>query len=656
MTIAEFDEQRKKRTPQVNYIYLFILSVVAFSALFLSVINLQMVEGSSLTDRANQNQVELTYRYPLRGVILDRDGKKLAENIPATNLLVELKYLYTDGSLDPQKIDTLLAQLDQVLGANWFKPRLIDDQDIADPKVYMNSLIAQIEKKDGIYAQYNEILLVSALNNDQTIKIKSDQNKIEGIRIEEGNQRSYPGGESFSHILGYTSMLTAEDLEYADYLGYEELAALNGYKDMVGRIGVEATHDKFLTGKKGIDAIETDALGNITSEVSRSVISTENGKNLHLSISYDAQQKMYQILKEAVAERGATGGAGILQDVESGELIALASYPSFNNNDFVGGIDKATYDAYLSNPRLPLLNRTISAQLPPGSTFKTIAAVAGLDSKKIDKKTIYVSRAGYTFSNGAPFQEYRNNSYGALNVNDAISVSSNIFFCEMIRNWDINKLTPYYERFGIGTPTGVDLQGETAGRLPSPENKIALSKIPGITWLEPIWYPEGDGCNTVIGQGITLVTPLQMSNWIAAIANGGTLNTPHIGVSYSDPDDPENLEKIESKVKVENIASVEAIKQVQDGMRNAVAGPRKSINALTEAKVPVAAKTGTAEFGALNSKGEYEHTHAWVTGFFPYENPKYSFVLLLEDGGESYYAAQEARKFIDWWVENGSTE
>ena len=277
-------------------------------------------------------------------------------------------------------------------------------------------------------------------------------------------------------------------------------------------------------------------------------------------------------------------------------------------------------------------------------------AAGGLEAGVLTRNTIYVSRAGYTFTGGASFQEYGNHSYGPLNLIDAISVSSNIYFCEMIRKWNMDALVPYIEKFGIGKYTGIDIPGEAPGRLPSPANKIELAKTS--PWLEPVLYPEGDSCNSVIGQGITLVTPIQMANWTAAIANGGTLHTPHLAKSF------ENEKKVKEDIKFtplgEKILSEKSLDTVLEGMWNAVNGPRATIRGL--AGIPgltVAAKTGTAEFGKLNKKGEYEHTHAWVTTIFPYDNPKYVLTMFLEDGGQSYNTAKVAKEMIVWMKENG---
>lgn len=641
-------EKEKIGTSSWNYTYLFVVMVLLFLWLAVTLVGLQIVEGGEYSKTSAANSVVLSYKYPNRGIILDRKGEVLAENVPANNLVIMLDDLYDEGEIDRERLGKVAGEIEKVVGESWrteSRSELLPNGSLAD---WIIKEVDQAWEDDKVIL--GELLIIEDLDNNSTIKLKAISSTFPEISVREGNKRSYPAGLQFTHLLGYTSIVTAEDLDQLKYLGYEEFVARNGYKDTVGRLGLEKVYDKELIGKRGLVAVEIDGYGNIVTDTNHELEPVRSGRNLQLSIDADAQRKMYEVLEAGVAEYGATGAAGIVQDVETGEIIVLASYPSYDNNLFIGGISHAEYGKLLDDSRLPLLDRPIAAQFPPGSTFKTIIAAAALDAKEVNLNTIYVSRAGYTFSNGAPFQEYRNNSYGSLNIVDAIARSSNIYFCEVIRNWDINELVKYYENFGIGTKTGVDLYGELPGRLPSPANKKQLANTPGITWLDEIWYPEGDGCNTVIGQGITLVTPLQMSNWIATIANGGTVNTPHVGLKLIDSNGTEEL--ISYKPVREGFISESALSTTRHAMREAVAGPKRSIGALTDAKIPVAAKTGTAEFGRLNEKGQYEHAHAWVTGFFPYDDPKYSFVILLEDGGESFYAAQLAREYIDWMVEN----
>jgi len=616
-----------------NFIYAFLLFSLIFGVLIFNIARLQIIEGEEMLDRSLKNKVRIASQGAYRGVIFDSNGQKLVENIPSSDVYISLEKFFKDGALDNEELARILDTLGGMLGANWKSAE-------PDGTVY-GSLSERVFSiyNEGPYV--NKILLAKDLDNDTVIKIKSMGEELKGISIDDGSKRSYIYKDIYSHILGYTGEVSQKDLDKYTFLS-------SG--DIVGKAGLERYYEEKLHGIDGRTAIEVDAFGRSVSEEPYILSEPVSGYSLYLTINTDVQRKFYELIENSVLKVSAAGGAGVIQDVQTGEILSIVSYPSYDNNLFVNGISQTDYQTLVSNKRNPLLDRTIAAQLPPGSTFKTVVAAAGLEDGVITKNTTYVSRSGYTFSNGATFQEFRNRAYGTLNVTSALMVSSNIFFCEMIRDWDMNELVPYLEAFGIGEYTGIDIPGEMRGRVPSPKNKIELAKTTS-PWLEPIWYPEGDSCNSVIGQGITLVTPIQMSNWIAAIANGGRLNTPHVGKKFVDENGFEYL--IEYIPKNENVVSTDTLNIVKRGMWEAVNGSRGIAQSLSATGTTVAAKTGTAEFGTVNSKGIYEDTHAWVTGFFPYENPKYSFSLLLEDGGTSSNATAVMKEMISWMVING---
>ena len=616
-----------------NFIYAYILFFIVFSFLVVSIANLQIVQGSEMAQRSENNRVRITSIPAQRGVVFDTNGTRLAENIASMNVYLSIEaYLDSKGEIDNEKLANAMDTLGGILGDKW---RNIDQ----DSKY--SSLADKVYSLYMATPYFNKILLATDIDNDTAINIKAKSQEIPGITIDNGSKRKYIYGEYFTNILGYTGEASVSDVKSLKDV-------LSG--DIIGKSGVERYYNTQFAGQKGEVAEEVDAFGRIISKEPYTVKEPKPGQNLYLTVNKDMQVKMYDLLSEAVKKYGAAGGAGIVEDVNSGDVLAIVSYPSYDGNLFVGGISQQDYQNILNNKQNPLMNRAIAAQMPPGSTFKTIVATAGLDAKAITKNTIYVSTSGYTFSNGAPFREYRSRSYGPLTVTDALTVSSNIFFCEMIRHWDMNKLVPYMENFGIGSYTNIDIPGEAPGRLPSPDNKIKLANTTS-PWLDPIWYPEGDSCNSVIGQGITLVTPIQMSNWMAAIANGGTLYTPHVAKKFVDEDGFEYPVKFDP-LKT-NIASKDSLDIVKKGMWQTVNSPRGIVGLLSGTGTQVAAKTGTAEFGKVNDKGVYEDTHAWVAGFFPFDHPKYSFTVFLEDGGSSSNATSVMREMIVWMVQNG---
>lgn len=620
-----------------NFLYAFVLFGGLFAVLLMSLTDLQIVNGQEMVERSVNNKVRLTSIPAYRGVVFDVNGEKLVENLSSMNVYLSLEsYLDVEKKLKKEQLQETSDTLLGILGDDWVS---LSEEELEYDSIY--------EKVVDIYESNpyaSKILIATDINDDIAIEIKSKGDLLEGVSLDNGNKRHYLYDGYFTHILGYTGEASSADIELDDSLEQGNI---------VGKVGLEYEYDSLLRGVNGVLAEEIDVLGRSVTNEPYTVKPAEAGKNIYLSINKDTQIKLYSLIEEAVKEHGATGGAGVIEDVNTGEILAIVTYPSYDSNLFIGGISYSNYSKLLNDPDKPLINRALAAQMPPGSTFKTLSAVAGLDSGVINEYSKYTSRTGYTFSNGAPFQEFRNHSYGVVDVKNALAVSSNIFFCEMIRDWDMNEFVPYLEAFGIGQYTGIDIPGEAPGRLPSPENKIKLANTTS-PWLDPVWYPEGDSCNSVIGQGITLVTPIQMSNWMAAIANGGTLQSPHVAKKTVDEKGFEEV--LEYEPIRENVASEDAIRLTREGMWEVVNGSRGIAKSLSSTGVTVAAKTGTAEFGKLNSKGIYEHTHAWVGGFFPYENPQYSFSVFLEDGGMSSNSSAVARQMITWMVQNDQVE
>jgi len=622
----------ERTTQRWSSTYAFVILALVFIVLCIRMIDLQVVQARELSERAKNNQLQVRTVYPDRGVIFDANGEKLVENVPSYRVLIIVdEYLNDDGTVNTQKIEENGAKLQEILGENWATYALKTDENYTSIADKMKDYLDK-------YSYYQELMICSSLDNDMAIKVKSSLSGLDAMYVDNVTTRHYLTGEAFSHLLGYTSKVTAEDLTTKEYIDIN---------DSLGRSGLEYEYDEELFGAKGQMAVEVDAYTNLASQMSVELEDSKDGQNLYTSIIKTEQERLYNALKNGVEAYGASGGAAIVENVKTGEIIAIVSYPSYDNNLFVNGISEEDYGVLVNDSRLPLFDRTVGEQQPPGSIFKTIVASAALDAGVINEGTMYYSSSDYSFSNGAGFYEYARNSWGWLDVRNAMEVSSNIFFCETIRNWDMDSLVPYLENFGIGEYTGIDLPGEMSGRLPSPENKILLATTTS-PWLDPVWYEEGDACNSVIGQGITLVTPIQAVNWVSAIANGGTLHKPHIVTKLVDTHGYETIPVYQPLHT--NISSDYSLSVVRQGMRQAVAGNRQFVWPLRYLPFSVAGKTGTAEYGVLLDGGVYEHTHAWNVGFFPYEDPQYAFVVLLEDGGLGNNAASVARDYLNGWT------
>ena len=581
---------------------LFLAGILLVAFVFSVHIRLVLAHGGYYKQLAASNRLTKRIIKAPRGVVLDSSGKKLVENRVAYDLY------YSPREISVKDVVKKYPEIKEMLGKRY------------------NDLLSS---ENTVFAY--ERLLVHKIPRELAVKIKVE--KPEGLFIRESAYRYYPYKQSMAHVLGYTGLVYAEDIQKDPTLLMD---------DTVGREGLEAYYDKLLRGKHGEVVVETNKYGEKIAELSNSYKAPEPGVTLKLFLKLDWQKRLYKHLASAVNSYHARGGAAVILDVNTGGVIAMASYPSYDNNWFIGGISRKKYAQLVKDKRYPLLNRAIAAQEPAGSTFKTIVAAAALNEGAITPSTRFNSTGVIYLAGNYPFQEYHKHRYGWLTVREALMVSSNIFFCRTMLKLGIDKFIPYAERFGIGHKTGVDLPGEAPGRLPSPENKIYLAKH-GYTWLDPIWYPEGDSCNTAIGQGITLVTPIQLASIAATIANGGTVYKPQLVKEFIYPDG--RVKKYEPMVKASNFVKKKNLRIVAEGMRLSVAGPRAISRVLNHVPVKVAAKTGTAEFG-IKTKDGYLSTHAWVMGFWPYEHPKYAFAVLLEGGGPSIRSAIVMANFL----------
>ncbi len=573
-------------------------TIISFSSILLlfALFHLYLIStlGKKYTNLAKSNKLLVYDIMPNRGIIFDDKNQPLTFNNPTFILEINSK----------DTLNNLIEKYPEI------------------KKLY-NKLSAE-EQATFPLTLYN-------VNDKLTAQILNEPEFKSLVKL--STVRSYKYPYTFAHTIGYTSKVFKEDLDKNPKLYFN---------DIIGRSGLEKYYDDKLRGQHGKKVVEVDALGNIIAENLEKSTPAVNGANIKTNINTKMQRDLYNSIAYVTEKYHIKGGAGVIIEVNTGAVKAIVSYPSYNINDFAKGIDAKTYNKLLKDPRLPLFNRATMAQAPPGSTFKTMVAISALQENAITEYTKFYSSGTITLAGGTPFQEYHKHVYGWLTVRDALMVSSNIFFCKTILKLGIDKLDAYLEKFGIGQETGIDLPSEAKGRIPSIEEKIKLAKN-GAYWLDPIWYPEGDSCNSAIGQGITLVTPVQLANVAATIANNGTVYQPQIAdkIQY-----PNYTEDIKPKVKDHVPASQHVFDIVKQGMYLSVHGSRAIIRNLAGTPVTVAAKTGTAEFG-VKTKDGYVNTHAWVMGFYPYEKPKYAFAVFLEAGGSSLHASEVMQVFLD---------
>ncbi len=598
---------KEKKVLHMRFSLLFLLMSVIFGVLIINLIDLQIVKGNenlflSSTIKTNEEIIRAT-----RGLIYDREGNLLVINKPSFKLLIEVDELPEDSenAVIIKLADILEVDRDEMW--NDYKIKVYDD--LGDRK------------------NVSSIILLSNVERDKIISIHSNIDKLPGVYIEVGTRREYVNGEIYAHIVGYVREVTSEEISSGGYM----------VGDTIGAVGIEQFYDSDLRGVNGKRVVETDRDDTEIRELIP--IESQSGKSVKLTIDSEMQEQMTRVLSEGIERNNADGGVAVIMDVTSGEILTLVSLPSYDPNAIVGGLSYSEYTELQNNEKLPLYNRAISMTQPPGSTFKTIVASVGLEEGSINTETIITSEGCMDLGEDYEFCEVGKASLGKLNIYKALARSSNIYFCETMLRLGIDKLNLYTSDFGLGQKTGIDLTGEQIGVVSSREVKENLQG--------EVWY-LGDTCNTAIGQGLMRVTPLQMVAWISTIANGGTYYKPHIASSIIDGEGNE-VEVFNPEVLYELSIDDENLKIVREGMHLVVNDPWGSAYPLRGFQIDPAAKTGSAEaYRKVDGKFETQG-HSWITGFYPFDDPGYAFVVYLEFGGWGFKSAEVMRDFFNWY-------
>ncbi len=571
---------------------LFILTIIYTALVFLLIGRLwyiQVVMGEHYKSVAQGNRVRFLRLKATRGLIYDRSGAPLAVNLPSFGLSIIPASLGDDSSLK-----RFLKDLSAEIG-------------IPYKEIWRNY-------RRRVRSRYWPVLLVDNLTLPQIVDIRDWLSSHAFLSVEAGSRRFYPWGGLFSHVLGYTAEISEKELKSYGEMGYRG-------GDQIGKMGLEKVYEEYLRGIDGYKEIEIDALGREISVLDR--LPPRRGYDLILNIDRHLQKVAYDAL-------GDSRGCVIVMDPRDGSVLAMVSKPSFDPNRFVWGIDPYEWRAIIGNPLHPMLNRATQAELPPGSLFKVVTAMAAL-SEGITNPRRKILCTGYIKIGNRVFKCWKEGGHGWVNIYQAIAHSCNIYFYTVGRELGIKKLSRYAEACGLGRKTGIDLVSEAKGFVPTPAWKRKKLGEP--------WYP-GDTVNLSIGQGYLLVTPIQMACLVSAIANGGTIFKPRIARALRDSDG-NVVRKFEPVVSMKLPFSKGIIDQVKRGMRFAV--KEGTARVLSGIKVEVAGKTGSAQ----NPGGK---EHAWFMGFAPYGNPSIAIVVMVEEGGAGgAVAAPIARKVLDFY-------
>jgi len=585
---------------KVFKILVYTLIIILFSRLFW----IEIVEGGVWQNIAETNKIRIQEISAPRGLIYSKDGVVLAKNIP----MFEIAVVPADLSKDLDGRKELIEEI----------------KEITDNLIELDESALEVIK-EAPSTSYEEIVISGPFDYQLFVYFKTKFKNFPGVKIKYSLKREYPQGEIFSHILGYLGRINKEELEV--YSGEYN------FNDYLGRAGVEKVYESILKGEKGLREIEVNSYGQEEKILSEKP--SYPGKDIVLTINAHFQEKLAELLNKYLKKYNLSSGTVIALNPNNGEILAMLSQPTYDNNILILGTNEQKQDI-LNNKNSPLVFRAISGIYPSGSTIKGALAAGALEEGIIDENFKVNSTGGIKVGKWF-FPDWKPGGHGKVNVIQALAHSVNTFFYyigggyEDFKGLGVEKINYYLNLFGFGEKTGIDLPNEASGLLPTPEWK---QKVKG-----EIWYP-GDTYHLSIGQGDILVTPLQIANYTAVLANKGTLFKPKVVSEFIDPV-TKSQEKIEAQVIRDNFISLDSIDIVRQGFRAAVT--EGSARQLNDLPFTVAGKTGTAQVSNKNP-------HAWFTCFAPYENPEIVLTILLENGGEgSSVAVPLAREILSYW-------
>jgi len=589
---AKIEEPQEKKP----FSYLKLIVVAIFLLLATKLFFLQVIGASESKNLALGNSVRPRGILSSRGIITDSKGNWLARNKPSFALGVYPSDIPKKG----QERQDFYRELSDLSGV------AVDD----------------IRKKiEGAGLTSIELCIIKPdLPREEALLLEEETAGMPGVVIDKRAIREYQSQAGLAHILGYTGLISPEELKAnPEYLMSEE----------TGKAGLEKSYQEYLRSRPGIEQVEVDSRGKVVRTLADvKSQQPQKGDNLVLNLDLDLQREMVNQLTAAITTIGGDvhAGAAVALDPKTGAVLGLVSVPYYDNNIFEGNVNQAEYQKLLSDPTLPLFNRATGGTYPSGSIIKIVMASAGLQEGVISKDTSIETPPEIAIGEWK-FPDWKWHT-GVTNVTRALAESNNIFFYSVAGGWDkirglgIALVDKYLSLFGFGAKTGIDLPTEAAGLVPSPEWKEK--------YKNESWY-IGDTYHLGIGQGDLLVTPLQMARAVAAIANGGKLLTPQIVKDVTDADG-NVVRPFAPQVEREGFISPDNIATVQAGMRQAVLSG--SARLMADLPVSSAAKTGTAQFF------DNQKTHAWFECYAPYENPQIALVILVEGGGGGYEVAE----------------
>jgi penicillin-binding protein 2 len=597
------------RNFDINQVFKIRLILLLFFILILLRVGwLQIIKGDYYHELAEGNRIRVERLEAQRGIIYDQALRPLVRN--SANFLL----YFVPADLPKNRIEQKEIIQKVVNGLTDVKA---EDMFVALTKI-----------KPGSPESYRPLFIADDIEYEKALALYLAADNLPGVFLTTKTRREYNlFSLSLSHILGYTGKISEAELAKSS----EEYSPI----DYIGKAGLENFWENEMRGVYGKKQIEVDALGKEKKVINQGA--SQDGHNLVLSLDSELQKKLEESLGAALARLHLNKACAIVLDPNNGGILALASLPLYNNNDFSHGLTLADYQKIAEQPGQPLFNRCISGEYPSGSVIKPVIAAAALEEGVISENTTVNSVGGLKIGQWF-FPDWQAGGHGLVNVKSALANSVNTFFYYIgggyqdFQGLGLERMVKYEKLFGLASQTGVDLPAEAVGFLPSKEWKEKTKSEK--------WY-IGDTYHAAIGQGDILVTPLQVANYTAVFANGGSLYRPHLVKQILDDND-QPLSQVDNKPIKTNLISAKNLEIVRQGLRQTImVGSARELQAVP---VPVAGKTGTAQWSTTKSP------HAWFTGFAPYDQPQIVITILIEQGGEgSQTAVPVAQEVLSWY-------
>ena len=599
--------------PGRKFLLLHILVVLLFGILTIQLVRMQVFQGDDYQAQAENNRLRELQVLPMRGLIYDRNRAPLVENVANYSAVI------VPADLPAKEEAAVFARLESLLG--------IPAQEIAQQ--------VRESREDG--NPFEATVIKDELDRDTALILEGLTPYLPGVDLQVEARRNYLSGDLTAHILGYVGRISAEEYAASKDEGY----ILN---DQLGKTGIELVYEDILRGKPGTKLIEVDASGRQQDVLDSRA--SQPGQNVVLTIDTELQQRTADILREFMGT--SDNAAAVVMDVRTGEVLAMVSLPTYDNNLFSKTLSQEELDALMSEPGKPLVNHATAEMYAPGSTFKPVTGLAALQEGVATTSTTIVSHGYITVPNQYdPSVVYVFHDWAALGTLDfygGISMSSDVYFYylaggkydEGFQGLGEERLARYARSFGLGEPTGVDLPGESAGLVPDAKWKERT--------VSEMWY-VGDTYNFGIGQGYLAVTPLQLLDAIVAIANDGELLRPRLVREILDSHG-NVVTTFAKEIRARVPVNQEHLAVMREAMRQSVTtGVASSAQV---AGLAIAGKTGSAEFGVARADGSYD-THGWFVGFAPYENPEIAVVVFVQQGNGFTNAAPAAARIFDYY-------